>query len=82
MSYFALSLPPSDSASIGDLAEGQARVFQSMEDALKALKSNKNSRLKAFAKLEEAVQFASDLNESVVPPNTNRYCSKNIFNKT
>ena len=48
------------------------RVFQSREDALKALKSNKNCRLKTFAKFEEALQFASDQNEAVGTQNVNR----------
>ena len=67
MSFFALSLPPIDSnLTGGDQIDSKpgSRIFQSREEALKALKSNKNSRLKTFATEEEAVKFACDLNEA------------------
>ncbi len=74
MSYFALSLPPSELNSTGDVTDSKPadRVFQSREEALKALKSNKNSRLKSFATQEEAVDFASDPNEAVIIPAVNK----------
>ena len=66
MSYFAVSLPPSEYNSSGDQIDSNPtnRVFQSREEALKAFKSFKNSRLKTFSTEEEAVKFACDIIEA------------------
>jgi hypothetical protein len=74
MSFFALSLPSTESNSTGDVTDSKPtdRVFQSREEALKALKSNKNSRLKSFATQEEAVHFASDPKEALLVPTVNK----------
>ena len=63
MNYFAISAPPADDEGGGDKAGIQVgdRVFRTVAEAVKAMKSIKNSRMKAFATQEEAEQFASEL---------------------
>ena len=74
MSFFALSIAPNNitsEGSWGDVNKTCDRVFNNRDDALKALKTNKNSRLKSFTTIEEAERFASDPNEALKPLDAN-----------
>jgi hypothetical protein len=76
MSFFALSFP--ENGSVGNTDNGEEskpgdRVFRSLGEALKVLKSHKNARLKTFATQEEAEQFASVPIEALKPQNSVGY---------
>ena len=64
MSFFAISAPPVVGGVGGDQVDTSKpgdRVFRTKAEALKAMKSLKNSRMKTFSTLEEAETFASEL---------------------
>ena len=64
MPFYAISAPcvQNDGAmniNSGDI-NAEERVFKTTEDALKALKTNKQSRLKTFEHYQDALKFASE----------------------
>ena len=60
MPYHALSCPISHGDGNGLNLNAKDRVFQTIEEALKALKTNKQSRYKTFENYEDAVNFAKE----------------------
>lgn len=61
MPFHAISAPCGQGDSEGPNLNAEARVFKTTEEALKALKTNKQSRLKTFENYEDALKFAREL---------------------
>ena len=60
MPYHAISCPINQSDGSGSNFNAEDRVFQTIEETLKALKTNKQSRFKSFEKYEDALNFAKE----------------------
>ena len=60
MPYHAISCPISQSDGSGSNFNAEDRVFQTIEETLKALKTNKQSRFKSFENYEDALSFAKE----------------------
>ena len=60
MPYHAISCPISQNDGSGSNFNAEDRVFQTIEETLKALKTNKQSRFKSFEKYEDALNFAKE----------------------
>ena len=60
MPFYAISAPCGQGDSEGSNLNPKSRVFKTTEEALKALKTNKQSRLKTFENYEDALKFATE----------------------
>ena len=60
MPFHAISAPTGQGDAGGPTLNPEERVFSTTEEALKSLKTNKQSRLKTFESYEDALTFASE----------------------
>ena len=78
MPYHAISCPISQGDGKEISLNAEDRVFQTVEETLKALKTNKQSRYKTFEKYEDAIKFAE---EPYFATNEHRISSRILENK-
>ena len=78
MPFHAISAPIAQGDGNGSNLSAKDRIFQTTEDALKALKTNKQSRFKTFEYYDDAIKFAQ---EPFIVLNEHKISSKLLTNK-